>query len=417
MNKWIIGTFFLIFLFVKQGFTNNRENTAVICHLEDSLAVSPEPDTTKAKTAHKITFKDSLDGAFDLSDFLINAHGFIPVPSLITEPALGGIGGFAGLVFIQPPKERVIINKQGSASPVRPTIALLGGMYTANGSWALAGGYTSEWLKYGIIYTIGGAYADVNMNLYRTLPFSDNEIHASFNFNSVPLLLSVRKTFLRKFSAGLKYMYAYTDVSVNSSDTMAGHYYFNELLSKFKMTNRVSKLSPVVVFDTRDNMFSPNNGLRIDAEMDWSAKAIGSDFDFTQLDFGIYGYKQFVKPWVAALRLEWSQIFNDPAFYMLPSISLRGVPAERYQGNITALAETEQRVTVYKRWSVVGFAGLGKAFDTYDTFDKSKWVYNYGGGFRYLLARKFNLQMGADLGFGPDDWGIYIIFGSSWLRD
>jgi hypothetical protein len=35
-----------------------------------------------------ISVKDSLDGAFDLSDYIIYAHGFIVVPTIITEPAL-----------------------------------------------------------------------------------------------------------------------------------------------------------------------------------------------------------------------------------------------------------------------------------------------------------------------------------------
>ena len=35
---------------------------------------------------------DSVDGKLDLSRFLIEMHGFIPVPFLITEPALGGFG-------------------------------------------------------------------------------------------------------------------------------------------------------------------------------------------------------------------------------------------------------------------------------------------------------------------------------------
>src|SRR6476660_8427385 len=48
----------------------------------------------------KRTLKDSLDGAFDLSDWVLTAHGFIPVPMLITEPALGGFGGALMAVFI-----------------------------------------------------------------------------------------------------------------------------------------------------------------------------------------------------------------------------------------------------------------------------------------------------------------------------
>jgi hypothetical protein len=48
---------------------------------------------TAQEKKKKVPLKDSTDGAFDLSDFVIDANGFIPVPILITEPALGGFGG------------------------------------------------------------------------------------------------------------------------------------------------------------------------------------------------------------------------------------------------------------------------------------------------------------------------------------
>ena len=49
----------------------------------------------------KISLKDSLDGAFDVSDYIIDANGFIPIPYIITEPALGGFGGALIPVFIK----------------------------------------------------------------------------------------------------------------------------------------------------------------------------------------------------------------------------------------------------------------------------------------------------------------------------
>src|SRR5215218_3274869 len=51
-------------------------------------------------TKKAISLKDSLDGKFDLSDYIIDANGFVPVPYIITEPALGGFGGALFPVFI-----------------------------------------------------------------------------------------------------------------------------------------------------------------------------------------------------------------------------------------------------------------------------------------------------------------------------
>ena len=44
-------------------------------------------------------FKDTTDGALDLSRFLLEKNGFVPMLSVITEPALGGFGLALGKSF------------------------------------------------------------------------------------------------------------------------------------------------------------------------------------------------------------------------------------------------------------------------------------------------------------------------------
>ena len=44
-------------------------------------------------------FMDEQDGWFDTSDWLATQHGFLPVPIIITEPAIGYGGGAALLFF------------------------------------------------------------------------------------------------------------------------------------------------------------------------------------------------------------------------------------------------------------------------------------------------------------------------------
>ena len=61
--------------------------------------------------------------AFDLSDFIIDANGFIPVPILITEPALGGFGGGLVPIFLKkrPPYIDTVKGKQ-VITPIAPDI-------------------------------------------------------------------------------------------------------------------------------------------------------------------------------------------------------------------------------------------------------------------------------------------------------
>ena len=60
------------------------------------LAAETQPAAGQGRLA-----RDPDDGALDMSAFLATSHGFLPVATLITEPALG-VGGALGLAFLEP---------------------------------------------------------------------------------------------------------------------------------------------------------------------------------------------------------------------------------------------------------------------------------------------------------------------------
>jgi hypothetical protein len=109
-------------------------------------------------------------------------------------------------------------------------------------------------------------------------------------------------------------------------------------------------------------------------------------------------------------------MWGDAPFYMLPFVSMRGIPAVRYQGRSTALVETEWRWDFTNRWSVVGFGGGGKAMQEDESFNSAAWHFAGGVGSRYLIARKLNIRGGIDVARGPETWAYYIVLGSYWLR-
>ena len=119
----------------------------------------------------KVSFKDSLDGSFDLSDYIIEANGFVPVPIIITEPALGGFGG--GLIpvfFKKRPPYIDSVNGKIKYTPVAPDLTGGRGIYTLNKSWFAAAFRQGTLIKSRIKYTIGGGYGSINMSYYRTVP-------------------------------------------------------------------------------------------------------------------------------------------------------------------------------------------------------------------------------------------------------
>ncbi len=78
-------------------------------------------------------FTDPEDGAFDLSDLLLTHRGVLPVPTLITEPAVGyGLG--LGLLYFTMPKKSA--DAPGDAK-APPNVTGLGGFATGTHSWGV----------------------------------------------------------------------------------------------------------------------------------------------------------------------------------------------------------------------------------------------------------------------------------------
>jgi len=113
---------------------------------ESEASQLPPADTApKARSQ----FFDPEDGQLDVSSFLENPHGFLPIPIVVTEPAIGYGGGAAGM-FLRPRKEA------GEEGWARPDISALGAFATENGTKGAFAGDSSRWLD-GRLRTLVGA--------------------------------------------------------------------------------------------------------------------------------------------------------------------------------------------------------------------------------------------------------------------
>lgn len=370
-----------------------------------SLSVNSQP----AKKT--ISVKDSLDGKFDLSDYVIDANGFIPIPYIITEPALGGFGGALFPVFIKKrPAYRDSVKGRLKVTPVAPDITGGGAIYTANKTWGTFGFRRGTIVKKRIQYAVGGGYIHLNMSFYKTFE-QIGEKELKFTIDAIPALLQATKRLgVSRWYAGFKYIFLKTSVSFRGDSSL------NHLVDSLLTDKLISQLGVIVEMDSRDNVFTPDKGLKLHVDFNRSDEAIGSDYEFWRLNYYSYLYLPLNKNIVAGLRVDGRQAFGDAPFYMLPFIEMRGIPSARYQGKVVLLTEMETRFDITKRWSIMAFGGTGKAFDEWNKFGDASFQFTYGTGGRYLLARKFKLRVGIDVAHGPGTWAYYIVFGSNWLK-
>ena len=364
------------------------------------VATTNAPAATNAPTK----FRSAEDGWLDVSGFLDEKYGFLPVVIPITEPAVG-YGAAGGLGFLSSPLG------EAKAGYNRPNITAVGGMGTENGSWGAVAGDVRHWLDDRLQTVAGVVYASVNLDFHGIGAGGDLADHPlSYNLEPKGGMLQAKyRLGDSRCWAGLSYAFASTRVRFDAPAGTAG-------LPDFERNSDVGGFTPSFTYDSRDNIFTPTRGTYVEATAGLFSEALGGDDEFQRVRLLGMQFVPISPRFFLGVRGELAASFGDAPFYMRPFISLRGAPILRYQGEETAQIEAELRWQFWKRVSVVGFVGGGAAWNDFERFASTQTVVTGGTGFRYELARKYGIHVGLDVAFAPDNTAVYVQLGSAWAR-
>ncbi len=347
---------------------------------------------------------DPEDGKLDASDYLASATGFLPVPIIVTEPAVGfGIG--AAVAYFHPDDKP---DSQLHSHKGPPSISVGFGAATENGTHLYGGAHSGVWKEDHIRYL--GALAAINVNLEFYPEDGSDDEGIRFNVDGIFLYQQLQFRIAESnWWLGGTYLYA------NAENTFKGVDEDDENLPEPKFEFNLGGLGVFVEYDGRDTTFTPTRGLRGLLEYRDYDRKWGSDFDYDHILASLFHYTPFGAYSSLGLRLEGETVFGDVPFFGFPYINLRGMPALRYQGESTLTAEAEYLWGVTPRWTLAFFGGAGKTTAIGLFGSDGETVASGGLGFRYRLARKLGLQAGMDVARGPEDTAIYLTIGSAWL--
>ncbi len=381
---------------------------------------------TSNSSANSSQFFDALDGKFDASQYLSeNAYGFLPVPVIITDPAVDGGLGMTGLFFHEDEDEKdarlaaMQNSENAAASLMPPSLSAVLAAYTGNGSYFVGGGHMGFFNEGRIRYMGGGGYGDVNLDFYG---FGDITLKNPLSIKTKATAIMQTAKFKLADSAfyfGPTHRYINADISPANIDDLVGNLppewqdTITDLLTRQITTSGVGF---ALEYDSRDNFFSPQEGLKYELSHLWFRDEIGSDIDYQLTEFSSLNYFRLAKKWRTALRAEVNYANSDEFLppYATPSISMRGIPSARYLGKAIGLTELEVVYEYNLRWEFNAFTGIGKASNDFSDLLDSESRISQGVGFRYLIARRYGFNMGIDIAKGPEENVFYIQAGSAW---
>lgn len=364
--------------------------------------VTENPATTGQESKTSI-FRDPTDGAFDMTAWLIQQRGVIPVPMIITEPALGGFGLGAGLVFLHGTRDQVedpwTTDMEGERV-LPPSVSVLFGGYTANDTWFAGGGHFSSWKDDSIRYMGAGGFASVNLDYYVGGAGFAYNIEGLFVIQDILFRIADTPLFLGS-------RYTITSNQVDAREGGSG-------IAAAELDSQNAAFAAQALFDTRDSIFSPSKGTQAQAFANFFDQSFGGDFDYVEGRLDLQHWEPLGEKFVFGARALGAVVGDGAPFYGQPFIELRGVPMMRYQGNQMYTFDTELRYDITPRWSTVGFLGIGGAYSDSALRPDYDDVIAGGAGFRYLIGRPIGARAGIDIGVGPEGPALYIQFGSAW---
>jgi hypothetical protein len=354
------------------------------------------------------TLIDPEDGMLDASDYLASAKGFLPVPIIITEPAVGyGLG--LAVAYFHAARE---MDPEEHPHRGPPSISVGFGAKTENDTYLYGGAHMGVWKDDHIRYT--GAIAKMNVNLTFYLDGRNDQFGLlddgiGFNIDG-SFLFQQAKFRLRESNwwIGADYLY------VTASNTFDLDSILPPEIPNPNFDFDLGGIGLTVQYDGRNTIFTPTDGISATFNYRNFDKSWGSDFDYETYGGNLLHYTPFGDYSSLGLRLEAQTTRGDTPFFAYPFVDLRGIPAMRYQGESVLVGEAEYLWGVTPRWSVVFFGGVGRVTSISSFQEDGKTVGAGGVGFRYRLARKFGLQSGVDIARGPEDTSIYLTVGSAW---
>jgi hypothetical protein len=167
-------------------------------------------------------------------------------------------------------------------------------------------------------------------------------------------------------------------------------------------------------WDSRDNTFSAGKGTYCALFLNFFAKALGSDFNFTQLTLDARKYFPLNAAQVLAVQGVFKAAWGDCPFQILPMFGglnlLRGFYEGRYRDQSMLAVQAEFRRPLWARFGFCGFAGAAQVQDKISRLALKEFHIACGIGLRYKFDRRENLNVRLDVGFAGPSPAFYLTF-------
>ena len=349
------------------------------------IAVGHELQTAETGQANTQTALEAAKGSPSRGSFV-----FAPIPT--SSPAIGTGATIIG-AYIFP------LRKKDTVSPPSVVAGAWAGTDNGTRGWVAAAELFFDQNRYHIVS--GYAHGDVNYYYYGTGTAEGNAGH-KFGLNQTGDVFigeALRRTFWQIFIGPRVWFGASTLEPQHVGETPPE---LPPLGVGFKMRSVGFKVER----DTRPNRFYPQEGTLFRLASDFFAKDLGSTYTFQRYRLTFNSYTSFGKKQVLAVNVFGCSTGGDAPFFgqciFGTQDELRGYPAGRYIDRTMFATQAEYRRVLPWRLGLAVFGGVGEVAPSWSKYDAQNLLPSGGVGPRFVLSRKYHVNLRGDFAWGKN---------------
>jgi outer membrane protein assembly factor BamA len=169
--------------------------------------------------------------------------------------------------------------------------------------------------------------------------------------------------------------------------------------------------------DSRPNRFYPLEGSYTNFTANFFAKNLGSKYSFQTYNVTYSKYVSVGGKQVLAYNAFACATAGEPPFYgnciYGADNELRGYTAGRYLDRYMMTTQLEYRLVLPWRFGLVGFGGLGGVIPGEDQLRTKQFLPAGGTGIRFLLSKKYHVNLRTDFAWGKDNFTWSMAMGEA----
>jgi hypothetical protein len=328
------------------------------------LETVPEPDEEEEKTGFLKKMPKGL---------LI-----VPIP---TSTPTFGTGLILGGAYYYPQTD-----EQKEAQPASFTGAAAA--YTSNDSWAAGVMQQNYWKEDTWRFTGFAGYLDLKLDLNASGSGDDSAGRLDWLVSGPAVQGRISRRLRGNWYLGVTARYLDISQSLVSDEEGDGDF------------NISSDITAVAVglnldYDSRDLPSNAFQGRYLELKALTSNQSNSNDDTYQSYHARFRSYHPLRDSLVFAWEVNGCARGGEVPLWDTCRLGLRGFSATQYLGKRSLYAQAEVRWRIYKRWGLVGFAGAGRVYETFESLGEGNTVPSYGLGIRFMVleSQRINLRI------------------------